>query len=389
MYRPSVVASAMRRGAITLTCVLFSALPFAAESAPIASKGKPSARSVTALPRTAPLPQPRPKPAPAIRAAVAPTADAPASGCVQRLAAGIAVAPSRPAIAGPGACGSGDMVSLEAIWLRGGHRVTLQPPADLRCGMAEAVAHWVRDDLVPAIGSGGAPLAAITVAASYHCRSRNNVRGGKMSEHGLANALDIGALKLADGKHVDLTDPTVAMALRQKAQVSACSRFTTVLGPGSDGHHEKHIHLDLLQRPSGYRLCSWAVLEPDREAPTVVARAPADVPTTGATPLPRPASRTRLAARVPASDALPQVRLGRDQVKLPVARPKPVAAKPPAAKPPATAQRRAKRQRPRADRSASCPVGQACPRSTSRRRARGPRPATVQPLEALRAIFRW
>jgi len=33
----------------------------------------------------------------------------------------------------------------------------------------------------------------------------------------------------------------------------------TVLGPGSDGYHEEHIHLDLAERHNGYRICQWDV----------------------------------------------------------------------------------------------------------------------------------
>jgi hypothetical protein len=35
-----------------------------------------------------------------------------------------------------------------------------------------------------------------------------------------------------------------------------------VLGPGSDGYHENHVHLDLLERRSGYRICQWDVRDP-------------------------------------------------------------------------------------------------------------------------------
>ena len=40
---------------------------------------------------------------------------------------------------------------------------------------------------------------------------------------------------------------------------SVCTRFTTVLGPGSDGYHEDHIHIDLAERRSGYRICQWDI----------------------------------------------------------------------------------------------------------------------------------
>jgi hypothetical protein len=35
-----------------------------------------------------------------------------------------------------------------------------------------------------------------------------------------------------------------------------------VLGPGSDGYHEEHIHLDLAERRNGYKLCQWELREP-------------------------------------------------------------------------------------------------------------------------------
>jgi hypothetical protein len=36
---------------------------------------------------------------------------------------------------------------------------------------------------------------------------------------------------------------------------SGGGRGATVLGPGSDAYHGNHIHLDLIERPSGYRVC--------------------------------------------------------------------------------------------------------------------------------------
>jgi Extensin-like protein C-terminus len=35
-----------------------------------------------------------------------------------------------------------------------------------------------------------------------------------------------------------------------------------VLGPGSDGNHEEHIHLDLAERRNNYKLCEWDVRVP-------------------------------------------------------------------------------------------------------------------------------
>jgi hypothetical protein len=68
-------------------------------------------------------------------------------------------------------------------------------------------------------------------------------------------------LKLADGKVLELTDPGVPKGFREGLRQSLCARFTTVLGPGSDGAHEDHIHIDLAERRGGSRICQWDVGE--------------------------------------------------------------------------------------------------------------------------------
>jgi hypothetical protein len=142
--------------------------------------------------------------------------------------------------------------------------VVLNPPAALRCPMAEAVAGWLRADVGPLAAGLGAPLAALADLNAYECRPRNRIAGGKISEHGRGNALDIGAIKLGNGGLFKLTDPTVTKPFREAVRDSACARFTTVLGPG-DPYHNEHIHVDLAQRSRGYRICQWNVLEPKPE----------------------------------------------------------------------------------------------------------------------------
>ena len=61
---------------------------------------------------------------------------------------------------------------------------------------------------------------------------------------------------------IALTDVNVAKDWREGIRASACARFSTVLGPGSDGDHEEHIHLDLAERHAGYKMCEWDVREP-------------------------------------------------------------------------------------------------------------------------------
>jgi hypothetical protein len=241
-----------------------------------------------------PLPKPRPAEAPAIddkpvggkpeeaeKPAAEKTEPAPPqpSACRLALTEAVAIAPSIPAITGPGACGGDDLVRLEAVVLPDKKHIAVKPAAILRCTMATAIADWVRSDMAPLAESLGTTLSDLDNFDSFECRGRNRVLGAKLSEHGRANALDVRALKFANGQSLSLTDRGVAREQREAVLHSVCARFTTVLGPGSDWYHEDHIHLDLAERRSGYRICQWNVYDPmPAHAPLLPAERPEDAP---------------------------------------------------------------------------------------------------------------
>lgn len=223
-----------------------------------------------------PLPPSQAAPQVAEPAALPPPSPSP---CRVALTDEIAVAPSIPDIAGPGSCGGTDLVRLEAVVIPGKGRMPLKPAATLRCEMATAVAGWIRDDIAPLATSLGTSLAELDNFDSFDCRGRNRVFGAKMSEHGRANALDVRGLKLANGQFVSLTDRAAPRDTREKMLQSVCKHFTTVLGPGSDGYHEDHVHLDIAARRGGYRICQWIVYEPMPQiAPLMPAERPAEAP---------------------------------------------------------------------------------------------------------------
>ena len=226
------------------------------------------------------------------------------SACQVRLAK-IAVFQALPILVGPGECGATDAVLMDTVTLPDQTKVAVTPPATLRCPMAEEIAHWVRDDVAPAVKSLGAPLRVLDNFDSYECRGRNRQRAAALSEHGRADALDVRAFKLADGQSLALTDVNVAKDWREGIRTSACARFSTVLGPGSDGYHEEHIHLDLAERHNNYKICEWDVREP----PPVQAQAKPQDTTTPAGDLALPGDATAL--------------ISIDEVPLP--RPRPVA----------------------------------------------------------------
>src|SRR3954447_17879883 len=236
---------------------------------------RPNKRRAVAL--SIPLPKPRPSEAPGIEEkpiegkpeeAEKPAAEKtepappPRSACRLALTEAIAIAPSIPAINGPGSCGGDDLVRLEAVVLPDRRQVAVKPAAILRCAMAAAVADWVRTDMAPFAQSLGTTLSDLDNFDSFECRGRNRVSGAKLSEHGRANAIDIRALKFANGHSLSLTDRGAAREQREAVLRSVCARFTTVLGPGSDWYHEDHIHLDLAERRGGYRICQWNVYDP-------------------------------------------------------------------------------------------------------------------------------
>ena len=201
-------------------------------------------------------------------------ADAPTE-CDQRLQA-IAVFEPLPRLIGPEACGGADMVRLNAALGPDGTRIELKPAPVLRCSFAKSIAGWLRDEASPLAGKLGADLRSVQTYDDFECRGRNRVAGAKLSEHGKGNAVDVRAFTLADGRVLTLTDVTVAKDFRDALRDSACRRFTTVLGPGSDSHHEGHIHLDLIDRHHGYRMCQWDVREPP--VAEVAVRVPLPVP---------------------------------------------------------------------------------------------------------------
>ena len=203
------------------------------------------------------------------------------SDCDLRLAK-IAVFQRLGELIAPGECGAADAVLLETVILPDQTKVAIAPPATLRCTMAEEVAQWIRDDVAPAALKLGAPLRGIDNFGSYECRGRDRVRGATLSEHGRANALDVRAFKLGNGQTLVLADPKVSKDFREAIRESACARFSTVLGPGSDSEHAEHVHIDLAERRNNYKLCEWDVREPVAQAQATAPIPPDEVP------LPRP-----------------------------------------------------------------------------------------------------
>ena len=198
-----------------------------------------------------PLPRPRPgrlPPQPSQQQQALPQEQP--SACRLRLTSELAIAPSIPAIDGPGECGVADVVRLEAVVLP-----DEQPGRDARrrrrCAAAwrKRSCSWVREEVAPRALELGAPLRAIENYDSFDCRGRNRIRRrqAQRARQGQCARHPHRCGSPTAGSWSS-TDPQVDQDFRDGLRQSVCARFTTVLGPGSDGYHEDHVHVDLAER---------------------------------------------------------------------------------------------------------------------------------------------
>lgn len=143
--------------------------------------------------------------------------------------------------------------------------VTVQPETQLRCDTVLATAQWINRVVLPAtealeVEAGkSVELTSIQHGSTYVCRRRNNLPTGRLSEHARGNAIDIVSFAF-EGREPISVEPrkrsgTIEEAFQATVRAGACLDFTTVLGPGSDGFHDDHIHLDIASRRGNYRLC--------------------------------------------------------------------------------------------------------------------------------------
>ncbi|MBM3530902.1 MAG: extensin [Alphaproteobacteria bacterium] len=146
--------------------------------------------------------------------------------------------------------------------------IEIKPAATLACPIVSALDRWMAHAVQPAANKWfGQPVAEIRQISAYSCRGMNGQPGARISEHAFGNALDIAAFVLADGRRITVKDgwrgtPEEQGFLRD-IQGAACDQFTTVLAPGSNQFHYDHIHVDLMRRESGRRICNPGAVDGD------------------------------------------------------------------------------------------------------------------------------
>ncbi|WP_294279465.1 extensin family protein [uncultured Sphingomonas sp.] len=156
-------------------------------------------------------------------------------------------------------CGYDDVVRLTT----GGARSIGYRPASLgiSCPVAASLALWEWNNVQPAARALlGAEVVAIEHLGSYNCRRISGRSTSDWSEHARANAIDIAAFRLSDGRQIrvvrDWKDQGPAGQFLRRVRDGACELFATTLSPDYNAAHADHFHLDQAYRgPMGWRAC--------------------------------------------------------------------------------------------------------------------------------------
>lgn len=204
-------------------------------------------------------------------------------------------------------CGLPAPVRLKSLGLDS--KVVFEPPVEINCRMMAALYRWNKTTLQPAARNKlGSSVARIVGASGYACRNVYNLPDGNLSQHAFANAIDIAAFGLKDGRSVTVLKgwgptardiraqtkaklepvrskspaaagkgymaatsfqpasaqglarasspisleggagalkPTLATKFLNSLHEGACREFETILGPEANEAHRTHFHFDL------------------------------------------------------------------------------------------------------------------------------------------------
>jgi hypothetical protein len=146
--------------------------------------------------------------------------------------------------------------------------VEVSPPATLACPIVAALDQWITTSVQPAAMRWfRQPVVEIKQISAYSCRGMNGDSNAHVSEHAFGNALDIAEFDLADGHVIKVQygwhGTPEEQGFLHDVQSAACDQFTTVLAPGANVYHYNHIHVDLMRRASGRRICEPVAISGD------------------------------------------------------------------------------------------------------------------------------
>jgi hypothetical protein len=197
----------------------------------------------------------------------APGAEAPAAGEPAEVAEPTPAKPERPyqtqcpALIGgqieakmlppidEGDCGTQSPLAVTGV-LVNGRMVPLSTEATLTCEVATSLPQWAQAMNGYLQSRENTELTSLEVGTSYNCRARVGGDSSRISEHGMADALDVIGFTFADGRTVSVENDWSDAAgpegrFLRFAHDAACSSFSTTLGPEANAEHHDHFHVDM------------------------------------------------------------------------------------------------------------------------------------------------
>jgi hypothetical protein len=126
-----------------------------------------------------------------------------------------------------GACGAPAPVQLISVGKN--PQVSLSPPASMTCEMVAALHKWMADDIQPLAKKHlGVAVVGLQTMSSYSCRNAYGRKRGLLSEHGKANAVDIGGFVMANSHQTSVLADWGPTGIEIRAQIAAAQAAAKV-----------------------------------------------------------------------------------------------------------------------------------------------------------------
>lgn len=126
-----------------------------------------------------------------------------------------------------GICGAPAPILVKSIG--SDPKVAIDPPATMTCLLAAGLYAWLKDKVQPeAKAKLNTQVVKLKNATSYSCRNRYGSATTPLSEHALANALDVSDFVFASGDHITVLDswPRVVTAAEDAPKPSRVATVT-------------------------------------------------------------------------------------------------------------------------------------------------------------------
>jgi hypothetical protein len=128
-----------------------------------------------------------------------------------------------------GICGAPAPILVKSIG--SDPKVVIDPPAAVTCPLARALSAWLSKTVQPeAKAVLGSQVVKLHNATSYACRNRYGSATTPLSEHALANALDVSEFVFASGEHITVLEGWPRLAKAPPPPAPNPSRVADVTG---------------------------------------------------------------------------------------------------------------------------------------------------------------